>query len=106
MQKKLFCICRARFPLLRETMKQPITMFCACAAAVALGGILAQPTNGQQPAPANQEAIEIARLIGEIEQQQAQFTANQEAMENRMTAIAEELRLARIHATRGGGAGK
>lgn len=87
-------------------MKQPITTFCACAAAVALGGLLAQPTSGQQPAAATPEAVEIARLIGEIEQQQIQFTANQDAMEKRMTAIADELRLARIHATRGGGAGK
>ncbi|MEK0451968.1 MAG: hypothetical protein RL088_4236 [Verrucomicrobiota bacterium] len=87
-------------------MKQPITTFCACAAAITLGALLAQPTSGQQPAAATPEAIEIARLIGEIEQQQIQFTANQDAMEKRMTAIAEELRLARIHATRGGGAGK
>ncbi len=87
-------------------MKQPITTLCVLVAAVVAGGIFAPQTNGQQPAEATQEAIEIARLIGEIEQQQIQFTANQDAMEKRMTIIAEELRMARIHATRGGGAGK
>jgi sensor histidine kinase regulating citrate/malate metabolism len=87
-------------------MKQPITTLCVLIAALAIGGIFAPHSNGQQPSEATQEAIEIARLIGEIEQQQTQFTANQDAMEKRMTAITEELRLARIHATRGGGAGK
>lgn len=84
-------------------MKQPITTFCALIAAVIVGGIFAPQSNGQQPAQPTHEAIEIARIIGEIEQQQAQFTANQEAMEKRLTTITEELRLARIYATRAGG---
>ena len=87
-------------------MKQPIKILLACAFAVVLGGILAAPTSGQQPAQPTAEAVEIAKLIGEVEQQQVQMLANQDAIETRMTAIAAELRTARIHATRGGGSGK
>ncbi len=87
-------------------MNQPIKILFACASAVVLGHVLAAPTIGQQPAPPTPEAVEIAKLIGEIEQQQILMTANQDAAEARMTAIAAELRTARIHATRGGGSGK
>jgi hypothetical protein len=87
-------------------MKQPIKILFACAFAVVLGHILAAPTSGQQPAQPTAEAVELAKLIGEVEQQQVRMSANQDAMETRMTAIAEELRTARIFATRGGGGGK
>ncbi len=87
-------------------MKQPTKILFACAFAVVLGGVLAAPTSGQQPAQPSQESLDIARLIGEIEQQQAQFIANQDTMDKRLLSIAEELRQARIHATRGGGGGK
>ena len=87
-------------------MKQPTKILFACAIAVVLGGVLAAPTSGQQPAQPSQESLDIARLIGEIEQQQAQFIANQDTMEKRLVSITEELRQARIHATRGGGARK
>jgi hypothetical protein len=87
-------------------MKQPTKILATCAIAVAMGGIFAFPTNGQQPAHPTQEAIDIARLIGEIEVQQQQIVANQDAMEKRITAIAEEVRMAKIHAARGGGGGK
>lgn len=89
-----------------SAMKQPIKILFACGIAVALGSIFASPSSGQQPVQPTQESIDIAKLIGEIEQQQTQFTANQDDMEKRMTAIAEEMRMAKIHASRGGGAGK
>ena len=78
-------------------MKQPIKILFACIAAVALGSAFAAPTTTVQP---TKEAIDIATLIGEIEVQQTQMITNQDAMEKRMTSIAEELRLAKIMAAR------
>jgi hypothetical protein len=81
-------------------MKQPAKILFACIVAVVVGGIAASPTNGQQPAPPSQESLDIARLVGEIEQQQTQMIANQDAIEKRMAAIAEDLRLAKAMAAR------
>ena len=78
-------------------MKQPIKILFACVAAVALGSAFAAPTNAPQP---TQEAVELAKLIGEIEVQQTQLLSNQDALEKRITGIAEELRMAKIMASR------
>lgn len=78
-------------------MKQPIKILFACIAAIALGSAFAAPATAPQP---TKEAIDIATLIGEIEVQQTQMITNQDAMEKRMTSIAEELRLAKIMAAR------
>ena len=77
-------------------MKQPIKIIFSCLAAVALGSAFAAPESGLAPAAKpTQEGIDIATLIGELEQQQAQMLANQDVMEKRMASIAEELRLAK-----------
>ena len=82
-------------------MKQPIKIIFACAVAAVLGSAFAAPTNSPQPAAKpTQEAIDIASLIGELEQQQAQMVANQEAIEKRVASIAEELRLAKAMVAR------
>jgi hypothetical protein len=84
-------------------MKKPTKILSVCLAAVAIGAVAVAPSNGQQPAKAPQpteEAIEIARLVGEIEKQQLQMVANQEAMEKKLASIAEELRLAKAMAAR------
>jgi hypothetical protein len=49
--------------------------------------------------------VDIARLIGEIELQQTQSIANQDAMEKKLAAIEEQMRQAKIFASRGGGGG-
>ncbi len=77
-------------------MKQPVKIIFTCLAAVALGSAVAAPESGfASAAKPTQEGIDIATLIGELEQQQTQMLANQDAMEKRMASITEELRLAK-----------
>lgn len=48
----------------------------------------------------------IAQLVAEVAQQQAKLVENQKQIEARMVIIAENMRIARIYVSRGGGAGK
>lgn len=57
------------------------------------------PLFAQTP-PSDQE--QMAVLIKELQTQQAAMTANQAKIEEKLAAVAEELRVARIYASRGG----
>ena len=49
---------------------------------------------------------QIAQIVAEISKQQAQIVANQKQIEEKMAAVTENLRLAKIFVSRGGGASK
>lgn len=67
----------------------------------ALGGWLALPreTNAQ----ADAEATAVATLLTELVAQQTVIAENQTRIDEKIAAIAEEIRVARIYAGRGGG---
>ena len=58
---------------------------------------IAQDANEQQ---------QIAQIVAEIAKQQTQIVANQKQIEEKMAAVTENLRLAKIFVSRGGGASK
>ena len=70
-----------------------------------------QPLPGQNapvaPAPAVEGiSAQSAALINELTAQNQKLAANQAAMEEKIDALAETVRQARIFAARGGGAGR
>lgn len=81
-------------------MKQPAKL----TAAALLAGILCWPASTSGQAANDEQAI--AALIAEIAQQQAKITANQKAADEKLAAIAENLRIAKIYVSRGGGKAK
>jgi hypothetical protein len=52
------------------------------------------------------EQQQIAQIVAEISKQQAQIVANQKQIEDKMAAVTENLRVAKIFVSRGGGASK
>jgi HAMP domain-containing protein len=52
-------------------------------------------------APADRDQQQLAALAKEVQAQQAAIADNQKKIDEKMTAIAEALRLARIYAGRG-----
>ena len=67
----------------------------------AAAGILISPATTTGQAPGDEQAI--AQLIAEIAGQQAKIVANQQATDQKIAAIEENMRLARIFVSRGGG---
>lgn len=74
-------------------MKRLQILACCLFASLAL----AQPTN-QTPAADPQ----ISQLVAELRAQQELITANQSKIEERLVAIAEAVRVARIYSSRSG----
>jgi hypothetical protein len=82
-------------------MKQskPFLFMGAVAAAITAAVMLPSPTSGQ--APGDDQVL--AQLVAEVNAQQAKIVANQLAMDEKIATIAENVRLARLFAARGGG---
>jgi len=82
-------------------MKKP-TRFLICGlGAAAFLGVLSSPTASPGQAPGDEEAI--AQIVAEIATQHAKIVSNQKAMDDKLAAIEENMRLARIFVARGGG---
>ena len=77
--------------------KRPHLLTLACAAAVAGALLWPEPTQG-----ADQPDATAAALIRDLQAQQKLALANQDKIDQQIAALAEELRLARIFASRGG----
>jgi hypothetical protein len=94
----------AFFPLYIAGMRsKPI--FAGLLGALALGIAMALPNPSQGQAVGDEAAI--ATLIEEITAQQNLIEENQTKLDGQLAAISESIRVARIHAARGGGkAGK
>ena len=71
------------------------------AAAVAVIGALSFPSPSAGQAPADDQAI--TQLVTEIAGQQAKILTNQQAIDQKVAIIEENLRVARIYVSRGGG---
>ena len=91
----------ASIPLYHPAMKPKPALLTALAA-VAFFAVLAfpRPSNGQ--AGATEDAL-ANTLIVEITAQQAALVDNQVKVDERVAAIAEEIRLSRIYVGRAGG---
>ena len=84
-------------------MKKPKTIFL-WGAAVAVTGALSSPPRSSGQAAGDEQAL--AQLVGEIADQHDKIATNQRAIELKVSAIEEDLRLARIFVSRGGGVKK
>ena len=71
------------------------------AALLALTLFASAPTWAQAPA-ADAPDPQVLALLKEVQAQQAQLAANQAAIETKMAAIAEDVRIARIFSSRAG----
>lgn len=85
-------------------MKRP-PMFLALTGGAALIGalLLPQPSSGQAPAAPD---AAIAQLITEVAAQQTTILENQNQIDEKLAAIGEDVRVARIFVGRGGGKAK
>ena len=90
----------ASFPLNISQMKKPKPIVLLGAAALALCA-LSFPTPSSGEVPADEQAI--VQIVTEIAGQHAKIAANQQAIELKLAAIEENLRVARIYVSRGGG---
>jgi hypothetical protein len=70
------------------------TLLFACLATAFVTSLRAQA-----PAPPDQQLL---AMIKEIQAQQAQITDNQAKIEQKLTIVAEAVRVARIYSSRGG----
>ncbi len=71
-------------------------------AAIALISLCAVlPFRGAEPTAAGQDE-QLAALVKELQAQNAAIAENQEAIEAKLTTIAETVRVARIYASRAG----
>lgn len=52
--------------------------------------------------PLDPQAAQIANMVKEIQAQQAQIVANQAKIEEKLTSVAEGVRVARIYSSRAG----
>ena len=59
-------------------------------------------TSGPAQNPPNEAEQRLTALVQQIQAQQAQITANQEKLDNKMAEVTEAVRVARIFAGRGG----
>jgi hypothetical protein len=73
-------------------------------AALALFGWCIVP--GQLSAQSDAETMALNALLTEITAQQTVIAENHLKIDDKLAAVGEEIRLARIYAARGGGAGK
>ena len=87
-------------------MKTRSLYLLAVAAGVALLALAApQPISGQNTPQAETSAEmspQVVALLNELTAQNKQFAANQAAMDEKVDALAETIRQARLFATRGG----
>jgi hypothetical protein len=89
------------FPALSDRMNKPKPILLWGGAVAALLGALSfpSPTSGQ--APGDDQAL--AQIVTEIAAQHTKIAANQQAIDQKILAIEETLRVARIYVSRGGG---
>ncbi|MEO6789019.1 MAG: hypothetical protein ABI318_23085 [Chthoniobacteraceae bacterium] len=82
-------------------MNKPKPMLLWGGAVAAVLGALSfpSPTSGQ--APGDEDAL--VQIVNEIAAQHTKIATNQQAIDLKLAAIAENLRLARIMVSRGGG---
>ncbi len=79
-------------------MKQPKKLFVAAVGIAFLAGLFNSPHTSNAQAPDEKEAL--ALLVTEIAEQQAKIVANQTAMDEKLAAVAENLRIAKIFVSR------
>ena len=84
-----------------SAMKKPKPTFLPGAAAVAVLCSLFFPAPSSGEVPADEQAV--VQIVNEIAAQHAKIAANQQAIEQKLAAIEENLRVARIYVSRGGG---
>ena len=82
-------------------MKKPNRFLLWGLGAAVFIGALSSPTRSPGQAPGDEQAI--AQLVTEIAAQQAKIVANQQVIDQKLAAIEENMRLARIFVSRGGG---
>ena len=82
-------------------MNKPKPIVLLGAAAVAAIGALSFPSPSRGQAPGDEQAI--VQIVTEIAGQHAKIAANQQAIDLKVAAIEETLRVARIYVSRGGG---
>ena len=82
-------------------MNKPKTILLLGGAVAAVIGALSfpSPTSGQ--APGDDQAL--VQLVKEIAEQHTKIVTNQQAIDLKVAAIEENLRVARIYVSRGGG---
>jgi Tfp pilus assembly protein PilN len=90
--------------MVRICMKHPGKLFIGGLGALAFAAFFSTPqiTHGQ----AADEQQAIAQLAAEISAQQAKIVENQKAIETKLATIEEDLRIAKIYVSRGGGPNK
>ena len=82
-------------------MNKPKPIILLGAAAVAAIGALSFPSPSSGQAAGDEQAI--AQLVTEIAGQQTKILTNQQAIDQKVALIEENLRVARIYVSRGGG---
>jgi type IV secretory pathway VirB2 component (pilin) len=82
-------------------MNKPKSIMLWGAAAVAVIGALSFPSPSSGQAAGDEQAL--AQLITEIAGQQAKILTNQQVIDQKVALIEENMRVARIYVSRGGG---
>jgi len=82
-------------------MNKPKSILLWGAAAAAVIGALSFPSPSSGQAAGDEQAI--AQIVTEIAGQHDKIAANQQAIDIKIAAIEENLRVARIYVSRGGG---
>lgn len=82
-------------------MKKPKSVVLWGIGAAALIGALCIPSPSSGQAAGEEQAL--AQLVAEIAGQQAKFAANQQVIDQKLAVIEENVRVARIFVSRGGG---
>jgi hypothetical protein len=83
-------------------MKKPRSFILAALGTAALAGLLGLPRQSSAQAPVD-DAQAVAALAAEIAKQQAVILENQKVIDAKLAVIAENLRIAKIYVSRGGG---
>jgi hypothetical protein len=65
-------------------------------------GSLVESTPAQSRAPTSPSQEQLLALIKEVHDQQTELTANQAKIDEKLAAVAEAIRQARIYSSRGG----
>ena len=84
-----------------QSMKKPKTLMLWGVAAVAAVGALSSPSSSSGQAAGDEQII--AQLVNEIAEQHNKIATNQQAIDLKVAAVAEQVRVARIYVSRGGG---
>lgn len=83
-------------------MKQPNKIILAGLGAAIFAGVLGIPHESSGQAAANEQQ-QLAALVTEIAQQQVKIVENQKQLDEKLAVVAENLRVAKIYVSRGGG---